>query len=273
MALSQSEFSFMQDFLKSEAAIVLEGGKEYLVETRLSPLLRKSGINSLSVLIAELRKNIAHPLRRSVIEALTTNETSFFRDLEPFEVLKSVVLPDLIARRKTTKKLTVWSAACSSGQEPYSIAMTIRENFPALSDWEITIEATDLSTAILERAKRGVFSQMEVNRGLPVTYLVKYFKKTGTEWQISDAIRKAVRFSELNLMKPLSALPPIDIVFIRNVLIYFDLKTKEQIFAQIRTVMRPDGYLFLGSAETTLNIDPNFQRAADNKGSCFQLKS
>lgn len=272
MTLSPADFAFMREFLKSETAIVLEEGKEYLVETRLAPLLRKSGIPSLEKLIGEIRTNRAHPLKKGVLDALTTNETSFFRDLEPFEVLKTVVIPDLLAKRASTRKLAIWSAACSTGQEPYSIAMLLRDSFPALADWEILIYATDICSTVLERARAGVFSQMEVNRGLPALYLVKYFKKCGNEWQIADQVRSTIRFSELNLMKPFTALPPVDIVFIRNVLIYFDLQTKQQILGRVRGVLKPDGYLFLGSAETTLNIDPSFERAADNKGSCFRLK-
>jgi chemotaxis protein methyltransferase CheR len=262
----------MREFLKSETAIVLEEGKEYLVETRLAPLLRKSGIQSLERLIGEIRTNRAHPLKKGVLDALTTNETSFFRDLEPFEVLRTVVIPDLLAKRASTRKLAIWSAACSTGQEPYSIAMLLRDAFPALADWDVSIHATDICSTVLERARAGVFTQMEVNRGLPALYLVKYFKKCGNEWQISDQIRSSIRFSELNLMKPFTALPPVDIVFIRNVLIYFDLQTKQQILNRVRSVLKPDGFLFLGSAETTLNIDSSFVRTADNKGSCFQLK-
>lgn len=269
MTVSPTEFLFIRDLLKEETAIVLETGKEYLVETRLVPIVRSAGLESVSDLIQAIRLGQHEPLKRKVIEALTTNETSFFRDIEPFEVMRTVVIPELIERRKVGKTISIWCAAASTGQEPYSLAMLFKESLPP--GYTVKIYATDIATHVLEKAKNGKFSQHEVNRGLPAVYLVKYFTKKGNDWILKDEIRNMVQFSELNLIKPFHGIPPVDIVFIRNVLIYFDLATKRDILQRVRALLRPDGYLFLGSAETTLHIDDAFSRAPCNRGSCFCL--
>jgi chemotaxis protein methyltransferase CheR len=271
MTVSPTEFLYIKELLKEETAIVLDPGKEYLVDTRLTPLVRAAGLESISALIAAIQIDTNELLKRKVVEALTTNETSFFRDLEPFEVLRTVVLPELLERRKTTKTLNIWCAASSTGQEPYSIAMLVRECIPASLGFTVKIYATDIATNVLEKARAGKFTQHEVNRGLPATYLVKYFTKKNNDWVLKDEIRNMVQFSELNLIKPFSGIPVMDVVFIRNVLIYFDVDTKRDILARVRRVLRPDGYLFLGSAETTLSIDDKFTRAPCQRGSCFCL--
>jgi chemotaxis protein methyltransferase CheR len=271
MTVSPTEFLYIKELLKEETAIVLDPGKEYLVDTRLTPLVRAAGLESISALIAAIQIDTNELLKRKVVEALTTNETSFFRDLEPFEVLRTVVLPELLERRKTTKTLNIWCAASSTGQEPYSIAMLVRECIPASLGFTVKIYATDIATNVLEKARAGKFTQHEVNRGLPATYLVKYFTKKNNDWVLKDEIRNMVQFSELNLIKPFSGIPVMDVVFIRNVLIYFDVDTKRDILARVRRVLRPDGFLFLGSAETTLSIDDNFTRAPCQRGSCFCL--
>jgi chemotaxis protein methyltransferase CheR len=235
------------------------------------PIVREEKLNSISALVAQLRKRPQNGLHMRVVEAMTTNETSFFRDVAPFEGLRLHALPDLIARRASERRLRIWCGAASSGQEPYSLAMLMLEHFPALATWDVKIIATDLSQEILQRAKTGRYSQLEVNRGLPAPMLIKYFERAGLEWQIKDSVRKLVQFEELNLIRPWKGLPSCDFVFMRNVLIYFDVPTKKDILGKIRKVMRPDGYLFLGSAETTMNIDSNFNRVQLGKSSCYSI--
>lgn len=264
----------MRKLVLEKSAIVLEAEKSYLVEARLVPVARREGFPSLSALIAKVRTCGSHDvLVKKVVEAMTTNETSFFRDFHPFEALKRDILPTLIQARANERKLSIWCAASSSGQEPYSTCMLLRESFPQLATWQITFYATDLSSEILNRAKEGIYSQLEVNRGLPAPLLVKYFTKVGAEWQIREDLRKMIDFRIVNLVESWPLMPPLDIVFIRNVLIYFDVETKRQILGNIRRRLRPDGILMLGSAETTLNIDENFQRVQFEKTSYYRLKS
>jgi chemotaxis protein methyltransferase CheR len=271
MAIGAGEFSFVCDLVRQRSAIVLEPGKEYLVESRLSALARGEGFGSLDQFLAELRTQPANGLHRRVVEAMTTNETTFFRDLHPFDALRQVALPELLRLREADRQLVIWSAACSSGQEPYSLAMLLKEMGPALAGWTVRIIATDLSTEMLSRARQGRFSQIEMNRGLPAQYLVKYFKKQGLEWQVSDDIRQMVEFRELNLAEDWPPLPAPDLVFMRNVLIYFDMETKRAILGRLRRLMRPDGYLFMGGAETTLNLDDTYQRIPIGKTICYRL--
>jgi chemotaxis protein methyltransferase CheR len=267
--IAPTDFIFIKEALRRETAIVLDAGKEYLVESRLLPIVRAEKLENLEELCALLRKDAKHALWRTVFDALTTNETSFFRDIEPFEILKSVVIPSLIEKRKASKRLRFWSAACSSGQEPYSLAMLIKDSFPQLASWDVRIIATDFCTDILTRAKSGSFLQHEVNRGLPAIYLVKYFEKKGSQWAIKNELKQLIQFSELNLTKPFNSIGTVDVVLIRNVLIYFDVETKRQILKKIKGVLSADGYLFLGSAETTLGIENSFKRIPEQKGSCF----
>lgn len=272
MSISPQDFDFVSKLLRAECAIVLEKGKEYLVESRLAPICRDKGFPTLEGLVAALKGNADSGLKQQVVEAMTTNETSFFRDIEPFENLRKVILPEIIEKRTASRTLNIWCAASSTGQEPYSIAMLLREHFPQLNDWKISFIASDISQEVLARAKSGRYSQLEVNRGLPVTYLVKYFKKEGTDWFINEDIRKMIRFEAINLVKPFSIISDIDLVMIRNVLIYFEVDIKKNILAKIRKIMKPDGFLLLGAAETTLNLDDNFIRRAVGKGSCYVLK-
>ena len=269
MAITQAEFDIVRSLIRTEAGIVLEQGKEYLVEARLSPLARREGFASPSALIARLG-GIKSPLHTRVVEAMTTNETIFFRDIEPFEVLRKEVLPAMIDARRATRRLQIWCGASSTGQEPYSIAMTLLDT-PELAGWTIDILATDISTDVLARAREGLYSQLEVNRGLPATQLVKHFEKKGLEWQISQKLRSMVRFEYLNLMRPLPSMTAPDIVFLRNVLIYFDTSDKSAILTRIRGAMRQDGYLFLGAAETTRNLDDRFERLPYSKTGCYRI--
>lgn len=260
MALSPLAFANVRRLVLDRSGIVLDEGKEYLVESRLAPLARQSGFASVDDLINQVARTGFDTLHRQVVEAMTTNETTFFRDVHPFDALRKVILPELLTTRAATKTLSIWCGAASSGQEPYSIAILLREHFPQLKDWRITFLATDLSTAMLARARAGRYSQLEVNRGLPAPVLVKYFTKQGMEWHLKDDIRTMVEFRELNLVERWPVLGPFDVVFLRNVLIYFDVETKKEILGRVRKTLHPDGVLFLGGAETTMALDDGFTR-------------
>ena len=259
MTIDTSGFNFVRQLVRERTAIVLEDGKQYLVDNRLSQLARREGLASAQDVIDRLRAAPAGPLQRKVIEAMTTTETLFFRDAKPYEALRNAILPELVRMRGGERRLQIWSSACSSGQEPYSLGMLMREHFPALAAWNVRVLATDISTEMLARSRVGRYSQLEVGRGLPSSYLAKYFDKAGCDWQIRDDVRKMVEFRELNLAGPWAAMVPTDLVMLRNVLIYFDVATKRQILARIRKTLRPGGYLMLGTAETTMNLDDGFE--------------
>lgn len=268
--LNTNAFEYICNLVRDKSAIVLEPNKTYLVESRLNPVARANGMSSIEDLVDALRRPNASKLTQAVIEAMTTNETSFFRDLHPFEALKSTIIPALIAARSKDRVLNIWSNACSSGQEVYTIAMLLKENFPDLRDWKVRLIASDLSTQILEKAREGVFNQTEVNRGLPLPMLLKYFQKNGLTWQIKEEIRKMVEFRQVNLVETFPQLPPMDVVFLRNVLIYFAPETKREILNKVRKVMRPDAALFLGGAETTMNLDVPFAREQLGKATIYK---
>lgn len=265
-----TSFDYVRHFVKNEAGIVIDPGKEYLVESRLTPIVRSEGLASIDALVQTLRSSRQTELHRKVVDAMTTNETTFFRDVEPFELLRKELLPSLIQARKLSKRLTIWYAASSTGQEPYSVSILIREHFPELADWKIEQIGTDICRKALERAKAGRYSQLEMNRGMPAQLLPRYFEKQGLEWQIKDTIRSMVDFREMNLNAPWPRLPPFDIVFIRNVMIYFDVPAKQSILSRIYDLLRPDGYMFLGAAETTLNLDERFSRLPANRAGCYK---
>jgi chemotaxis protein methyltransferase CheR len=258
MSSRASEFSYLCELVKNSTAIAIDAQREYLMDARLASVAQREGFGSVSELITRVRTGNSAQLQWKVVEAMTTNETSFFRDVKPFEALRQVVIPTLIKARQNERKLSIWCAACSSGQEPYSISMMLREHFPELQSWKITILATDISTEMLEKSKNGRYTQLEVNRGLPANCLVKYFKKDGVEWEIDESIRKMVEIRRVNLSVAWPLMPAIDLVMLRNVMIYFPIETKKQILKNMRSVLRPDAYLFLGTAETTINLDSNF---------------
>jgi chemotaxis protein methyltransferase CheR len=268
MALSAQEFAFVCDLVRRESAIVLGPGKEYLVETRLLPLARGAGTGTVSEFVNRAKQRPDPATRKSIVEALTTNETSWFRDQEPFAVLREVVVPEMKASRPGPQSLRVWSAACSSGQETYSLALTLQEVVPP--GWNYEILGTDISTEMLARAQAGRFSQLEMNRGLPATMLVKYFEREGAHWQVSPALRRNISFRMVNLATTLPIMPAFDVIFLRNVLIYFDVETKRAVLRRIRSLLRPDGWLFLGSAETTIGIDGDFERVAARRTSVYR---
>ena len=271
MSLSQSDFTFVSGLVRREAAIMLAPGKEYLVEARLMPVARAVGAASVADFLADLqrRPNQAHQTR--VIDALTTNETSWFRDREPFSALAEVVLPELVKSRSDARKVRLWSAASSSGQEAYSLAITMQEHLPAL--WSYEILGSDISTEMIARATAAEYSQIEVNRGLPASQLVQYFERAGAHWRITPALRRSVSFRPMNLTAPLPPLPPFDVIFLRNVLIYFDVRTKQSVLGGVARLLRPDGWLFLGAAETTIGIDDNYERVAAGRTSAYRVRS
>lgn len=272
MSINNRDFDYIRKLVRDRSAIVLEKGKEYLVESRLNAVVRQHEHKSLESFIEELRTKPFGELHRRAVEAMTTNETTFFRDIHPFEALRQSVLPDLIARRAKERQLNIWSAACSSGQEAYSIAMLLREHFPQLATWRVRIIASDLSAEMLARTRAGRYNQTEVNRGLPPPLLTKYFRRQGVEWEITNDLRQMIELHEMNLADSWPTLPAMDIIFIRNVLIYFDVEVKKTILGKTRQLLRADGYLFLGGAETTLNLDDAFDRADFDKAGCYRLR-
>ena len=244
-AIRADNYKFLQDHIRKQSGIVLDDTKHYLVEARLLPIALDQGLRNLDDLCAKLRQGPPPLLQRRVVEAMTTNETYFFREPAHFEALKNTILPPLIAARRDVKKLSIWSAAASTGQEAYSLAMLLAEM--GLQDWTISIVGTDLAESVLEKAREGKYSQLEVNRGLPVTMLVKYFARQQLLWELKPVLRKMVSFQTLDL-RNIRGIGPFDIVLCRNVLIYFDVETKRQIVDQIRTNLSQGGYFFLGAS-------------------------
>jgi chemotaxis protein methyltransferase CheR len=271
MTLSAGDFAFVAQMVHREAAIVLAPGKEYLVEARLLPVAREAGAPSVAAFLAELQRRSDPVLQRSIVDALTTNETSWFRDREPFTALTDVIVPELIKTRAGARKIWVWSAASSSGQEAYSLAITLQEALPP--GWSYEILGSDISSEMIKRAQAGEYSQVEVNRGLPAPQLIQYFERTGAHWRVTPALRRNVSFRLLNLTAPFPSMPPFDVIFLRNVLIYFDVATKKAVLRNVARLLRPDGWLFLGAAETTIGIDDNYERVAAGRTSAYRLRS
>ena len=250
MTLTRSEFDYIRELVSARTAIQLDAGKEYLALSRLEPLAKGLGVGTVSNLVSAMRADPGSPWHQMVVEAMATNETSFFRDLQPFEVLRTTILPDLISRKASKRTISIWSAACSSGQEPYSVAITLREHFPELADWSVEILASDVSASMIERARRGAYRQVEVNRGLPAHLLLKYFRRVGAEWQVADEVRDMVTFRRSNLIEEWPPMTPMDLILLRNVLIYFDESSKRRVLERVQRVLRPEGLLLLGGAET-----------------------
>ena len=270
-ALSSTDVDYVREVVRATSAIVLDLSKTYLVESRLAPVARQVGATDLSDLVARMRRDSSGRLRDLVVDAMTTNETSFYRDAPLWAALEQQIIPALIAARARERALTFWSAASSSGQEAYSLAMLLRDRFPdVVAGWNVRIIATDLSADMLGRAAAGRYTQLEVNRGLPAPRLVRYFERSGAFWQLKDEVRQMVEFRAMNLVKPWPFVPYVDVLFMRNVLIYFDQTTKQQILARCRTVLRPDGHLVLGTSETTLNIDPSYQRVVTGNATTYR---
>jgi chemotaxis protein methyltransferase CheR len=262
-ALDPDNYRFLQEYVYRESGIVLDQDKHYLMEARLMPIVSRERLTSLNDLCALLRGVGAGAVKQQVVDSMTTNETQFFRELPVYEALRTEVIPRLVEQRQSLKRISFWSAAASSGQEAYSLAMMLIEM--GLADWNIKILGTDLSTQVLDRARAGHFHQIEVNRGLPVSLLVKYFTRDGLDWQIKEEVRRMVRFERFDLRQSMRALGPFDVVFCRNVLIYFDTKTKRKILEDIRGTLFGGGYLLLGGSETTLGLDNVYERVPFGK--------
>ena len=260
------DFDFLAALLKARSGLVVGRDKAYLVDSRLTPLARKRGMHDLGGLVMALRNGRDETLVRDVVEAMTTNETFFFRDSKPFEDFEKVILPCMLQARAAVKTLRIWCAAASTGQEPYSLAMILQQHQAQLAGWRIDITATDLSEEVLERARAGWYSQFEVQRGLPIQLLVKYFKQFDERWQLEDRIRAMVTFKRWNLLDNLSPLGAFDVVFCRNVLIYFDQPTKAAVLERMGRLMPNDGVLVLGAAETVLGITDRFKPMPAQRG-------
>lgn len=270
--MTPNGFAYLQQVLLEHAGILLEPEKLYLAEARLAPLAAQEGCESIDALLDAVQAGgDGGQLERRVIEAMTNSETSFFRDLHPYQALRTAVLPELIAKRAAERSLAIWCAASASGQEPYSLVMMLREHFPQLASWKVTLVASDISEAMISRARAGAYSQIEVNRGLPAPLLVKYFRRIDGEWQIAEGLRRAIDFRRINLTAAWPFLPAMDIILMRNVLIYFDVSTKKAVLARVRRQLKPDGYLFLGGGETTMNLDDSFAPTQFGKAICYRV--
>jgi chemotaxis protein methyltransferase CheR len=262
------EYEFLCRFLKERSGLALGPNKEYLVQSRLGPIVRSSKLSSLSEMIARLRNGSDHDMAEMVTEAMTTNESFFFRDKTPFDLLREHVLPEIIKASRGPRRLRIWCAAASTGQEPYSVAITLKEMAAELRGWSTEIVATDISKAVLDRAKAGVYTQFEVQRGLPIKQLLAYFRKTDDMWELDPGLRAMVRFEMLNLLKDFSRLGQFDIVFCRNVLIYFDEATKRDVLRRIAQRTQAGGYLMLGAAETIMGLNDQFKTVPGKQGLC-----
>jgi chemotaxis protein methyltransferase CheR len=260
------DYDFLRKALKQRSGLVLSADKQYLVESRLLPIARKAGFGNLGELVAALKRDDTDALMTAVVEAMTTNETFFFRDKTPFENFRSAVLPALLGSRRASRTIRIWSAAASTGQEPYSLAMALKEMEGSVAGWRIEIIATDLASGVLAKAQAGIYSQFEVQRGLPIQLLIKYFAKVGDMWQIAPEIRAMVKFKQLNLLADFSALGTFDLIFCRNVLIYFDQETKISLLNRLGRITASDGYLVLGAAETVVGLTDSFRTVPELRG-------
>jgi chemotaxis protein methyltransferase CheR len=272
MKVGPSQFAFLCQLLRRRTGVVIDASKEYLVVARLLPVVRQRKIPSIDALIERVRRGTDPTLERDVLSAMMTHETSFFRDKSPFETVRRLV-PEIMQRRSAQRQLTLWSAACSTGQEPYSLAMLLNEHFrDVLADWQVRIIATDFSEAVLARAREGVFSGLETARGLPPGLLAKYFRPLQGKWSISQDCRRLVEFRALNLVGTWPMMPPCDVIFVRNVMIYFDVATRASLVERFRRLLRADGALFLGGAETLIGMDTGYERLSGAGCSYYRPK-
>jgi chemotaxis protein methyltransferase CheR len=271
--MTSEEQEYFSQLVYSHSGISLGQDKTYLFENRLSELAKTIGCPTVTDLYRRAKFNMTHDLVDRIVDAMTTNETLFFRDSAPFDALKNSIIPDIVKRKNVTRNLRIWSAACSSGQEIYSISMLFNENFPdIIANWKVELLASDISTQMLNKAKTGKFSQIEVNRGLPITHLIKYFKQHGSEWMIDEKLKKIIEFKKLNLKDNIVGIGPFDIIFCRYVLIYFDLPVKQRIFKQFTRLLTPEGILFLGSSETIFGITDDFTKVENGKAIYYKTR-
>lgn len=260
------DFDLFKDLLYKQSGLVITPDKSYLLDSRLTPVAKKWSFPSLDVMALHLRSLPDQQLVKDIVEAMTTNETSFFRDMKPFQLFEDTMLPHMIKARAAKKTLRIWCAAASSGQEPYSLAMILKEKANLMPGWKFEITATDISDDILNLARSGVYSQFEVQRGLPINYLMKYFTQVNEKWQVKDEIRQMIKFSNFNLLHDMNKFGMFDIIFCRNVLIYFDEKTKSQVLARMSTRLEKDGFLLMGGAETVLGITDKLKLMPEKRG-------
>ena len=266
MTVSVRDYEFIRKVVHDRSSIVLGAGKEYLVDARLGSVVTSEGLGSVGDLVDRVRAGDPH-VRDVVVNAMATHETSFFRDVHPFEGLRGTIIPEILAANGA-RRLAMWSAAASTGQEAYSMAMLVRENFAFVPN--VTILATDFASDVIARAASGNFSQLEVNRGLPVSLLVKYFERHGLQWRVSSAVRALMTFRQLNVAQPFDGIPLMDVIFLRNVLIYFDFATKRTVLTEIAQRLRPGGYLVLGACETTHGANDSYERVSVGKTTCYR---
>jgi chemotaxis protein methyltransferase CheR len=264
--MTPHDYEYLRSLLKARSGLMLSAEKHYLVESRLLPVARKAGLFNLTGLVSRLKAPDAEPLIIEVVEAMTTNESFFFRDKVPFDHFRETIIPTLLATRAASRRIRIWCAAASTGQEPYTLAICLKEMGKELRGWRVEILATDLSTEVLEKAKSGIYTQFEVQRGLPVLSLIKYFSQLGELWQIAPEIRGMVKYLPLNLLHDFSQLGKFDVVLCRNVLIYFDQATKTDVLDRIAGVTEGDGYLVLGGAETVVGLSEKFKPVTDKRG-------
>jgi chemotaxis protein methyltransferase CheR len=269
--ITSDGFNYVRTLVHGQSAMVLEPGKEYLVELRLEALARLGGFGSVQAMVDAMRSSHPGPLHRLAAEAMTNNETLFFRDPRVFSMLKSHILPALTARPSSERTLNIWCAACSTGQEPYSLAMLLREA-PSCVGWKINLLASDFSNEALARARAGRYSQFEVNRSLPAPMLMKYFKQHRGAWEISPQLQQVIQFEQINLTQPWPALPMMDLIVLRNVLIYFDAETRRKILGKAARLLAPGGYLVLGTSESTMHLDAGFEAVSFDGTTCFRVK-
>ncbi len=264
--MTPQDFDYLRKVLRERSGLVLSVEKQYLAESRLLPVARKHGLGGLAELVEKLKAAVTTPLTVEVVEAMTTNELFFFRDKVPFDHFRLTIMPALMAAREREKRIRIWCTACAAGQEPYSLAMGLKAVGPELAGWRVEIVATDISNAVLTKAKSGIYNQFEVQRGLPIQQLVKFFAQVGETWQIAPEIRAMVQFRPLNLLNDFSSLGSFDLVFCRNVLIYFDQDAKIGVLDRLARQMPPDGFLVLGAAETVIGLTDAFKPMADKRG-------
>ena len=264
--MTPMEYDYLRKLLKERSGLVLSSDKQYLVESRLLPIARKSGLTGLGELVQKIKTPGTEALIVEVVEAMTTNESFFFRDKIPFDHFREAIMPSLVAARAKQRRVRIWCAAASTGQEPYSLAMCLKEMAGQISGWRVEIIATDLSQEVLEKAKAGIYSQFEVQRGLPIQLLVKYFTQIGETWQIAPEIRSMVQYRPFNLLSDFGQLGIFDVVYCRNVLIYFDQPTKVDVLERIARIAEPDGFLVLGAAETVVGLTEAFKPIPERRG-------
>lgn len=271
--MASGYFNYLRDLLKERTGLVVTPDKMYLVETRLMPVARRVGYMSIEDMLIALQKRHDEKLIVEVTEAMNTHESLFFRDQDPFDLFEKVILPKLLESRASQKRFRIWCAACSSGQEPYSLSMLLDQHAAKLTGWRTEIIATDISHSVLDRAREGLYSQFEVQRGLPVQLMIKYFSQEGEYWRLKPDIRKKVTFRHFNLLDDPKGLGKFDLIFCRNVLIYFDVDTKKKVLRSVRDVLRDDGVLFLGSAESTMGLSEDLWPVEAGRGVYKHTKS